>query len=363
MARIKGRRGERARVVSAATATLATIVFTFSAGAALAETVYTKTNLHIHRNKISAINYQSGSLLPLGTKVHIEKRGRKYYELKAGSLRFRFYNHRATGMSMRDAFDLHFGADPKPRLAELSKRERRLVRRAKVEKGMSKEAVLLSLGYPPPHRTPSTRSPEWTYWRSKMATFRVLFDGEDRVERVDDGEEKKEGGGFLSGLFGGGDDEEEKDIRYAMANIHTHKGIVSWVNYLTGPVIPFGTKIEVTDIDDDSVEFLVVKTKKEFEFQNDEDRSGHKAIDLFERFFSKEDPKRRLSRLDRRDRRRVRGAKPRIGMSKEAVLMAIGPPPPHKTSSTDADEWTYWKNRFRKMHIMFDGEGKVEVIR
>jgi outer membrane protein assembly factor BamE (lipoprotein component of BamABCDE complex) len=59
----------------------------------------------------------------------------------------------------------------------------KLIEQAQVEPGMTRDEVLMSLGYPPAHRTPSLDSPTWTYWANRWATFEVYFDG-DRVSRV-----------------------------------------------------------------------------------------------------------------------------------------------------------------------------------
>ena len=48
---------------------------------------------------------------------------------------------------------------------------------------MTKQQVIMALGYPPAHRTPSIDGPMWTYWANRWATFEVYFDG-DRVSRV-----------------------------------------------------------------------------------------------------------------------------------------------------------------------------------
>jgi hypothetical protein len=52
-----------------------------------------------------------------------------------------------------------------------------------VEPGMTKQEVLMALGYPPAHRTPSIEQPIWTYWRNRWDVFMVYFDG-DRVDRT-----------------------------------------------------------------------------------------------------------------------------------------------------------------------------------
>lgn len=330
-------------------------------GAAAGETVYARSNLHLTGNVISAVNYQTGTMVAVGTAVEVVDRDSDEIELRIGPKAAKFVTHKSLRMKIDDAFDLYFGSDPKPELEKLSKAELAQVRKAKVEIGMTKAAVLLSLGRPPPSKTATTEAPEWFYWKSKMSTFRVVFDDDDKVEIVDDGK-KKGGGGFLGGLFSSKSEPKPKDIRYAVANVYTDEGTISWVNYLQGPIIPIGTKVEVTDSGDGSVDFTIVSSGKEYSFENDEDRSGHTAPELFERLFSKEDPAGKISALPKSERGRVKAAKPKVGMTKDAVLMAIGPPPPHATSSLDSDEWTYWKSRFAKMRVIFDDEGKVAEI-
>lgn len=47
------------------------------------------------------------------------------------------------------------------------------------------------------------------------------------------------------------------------------------------------------------------------------------------------------------------------GMSKEAVLVAYGYPPEHKTYSLENDVWIYWTSRYRYKRIKFDKNGKT----
>jgi len=59
--------------------------------------------------------------------------------------------------------------------------------------------------------------------------------------------------------------------------------------------------------------------------------------------------------------RAVRTGKLKIGMSKDAVLVAWGYPPKHRTPSRESKVWTYWlsriPNRIKKIH--FDSHGKT----
>ena len=45
------------------------------------------------------------------------------------------------------------------------------------------------------------------------------------------------------------------------------------------------------------------------------------------------------------------------GIRKDAVLMAYGYPPEHKTPSLDNPVWVYWSSRFASRTIAFDEEG------
>ena len=68
-------------------------------------------------------------------------------------------------------------------LKGLNALERKAIEHGEVEVGMSKAAVLLAIGYPPEHRTPSTRDNLWVYWRNRFNRFVLQFDG-DRVSKI-----------------------------------------------------------------------------------------------------------------------------------------------------------------------------------
>jgi hypothetical protein len=50
---------------------------------------------------------------------------------------------------------------------------------------MTREEVVMTIGYPPAHRTPSLDQPEWHYWKNRWDDYTVVFEG-DRVARVAD---------------------------------------------------------------------------------------------------------------------------------------------------------------------------------
>ena len=58
-----------------------------------------------------------------------------------------------------------------------------LVEKGVVEPGMTREEVIMTIGYPPAHRTPSLSQPEWHYWKTRWHPYTVVFEG-DRVACV-----------------------------------------------------------------------------------------------------------------------------------------------------------------------------------
>ncbi|MEO8084181.1 MAG: outer membrane protein assembly factor BamE [Ardenticatenales bacterium] len=58
------------------------------------------------------------------------------------------------------------------------------IKNGRVEVGMTKEQVLMSLGYPPTHRTASTDLDTWVYWYTRWKTYNVMFNEAGTVEAI-----------------------------------------------------------------------------------------------------------------------------------------------------------------------------------
>jgi outer membrane protein assembly factor BamE (lipoprotein component of BamABCDE complex) len=58
---------------------------------------------------------------------------------------------------------------------------------SRVERGMTREQVIMALGYPPTHRTASTSAKEWTYWSGHFDTYVIVFDDAGRVSQIGTG--------------------------------------------------------------------------------------------------------------------------------------------------------------------------------
>lgn len=53
-----------------------------------------------------------------------------------------------------------------------------------------------------------------------------------------------------------------------------------------------------------------------------------------------------LSRFSTEEQAAIRAGRVEPGLSKEAVIVARGYPPAHKTPDLESDDWHYWNGRF-----------------
>ena len=147
---------------------------------------FTCCNLHYEKPEISDVNFQQGTLLPLGTRVQILEVGRN-------RVKFQPDGHPPITLTQRYGrkvlpFERYLeqvfvSEDPHLRLRRMSPTVQKLITQASVEPGMRREEVLMALGYPPAHRTPSLEQLDWHYWQNRWHQFVVFFDG-NRVDRI-----------------------------------------------------------------------------------------------------------------------------------------------------------------------------------
>lgn len=54
------------------------------------------------------------------------------------------------------------------------------------------------------------------------------------------------------------------------------------------------------------------------------------------------------------DMKGISEGKPYIGMTKQGVMIALGYPCPHRTTSPDSNVWIYWRNRLSNYNVNFE---------
>ena len=147
---------------------------------------FTCCNLHRDGTEISDANYWIGTMLPVGTRVHIESATPDSVTFVAGGERLTLKQEYGT---KQETFEQYVGkilvtSDPHQRIEQFPEEVQRAIAKGKVERGMTREQVLLSLAYPPAHKTPSLEEPEWTYWYNRLRGYQVVFDQRGKVTAV-----------------------------------------------------------------------------------------------------------------------------------------------------------------------------------
>ena len=143
-------------------------------------------NIHYETQAINDANYYVGATLPLGTPVQVQS-------VTDDSVTFLGDGHTLTlthqygkdQEPMRQYLDKILVADdPKARVATYSRAVQDAIRDSRVERGMTREQVILAIGYPPTHRTPSIDASEWLYWYNHWVTYKVQFGPDGKVANV-----------------------------------------------------------------------------------------------------------------------------------------------------------------------------------
>ena len=143
-------------------------------------------NIHYETDEVNDANYFVGSTIPAGTPVQVQSMtGNSITFTAAGKKLTLVHSYGGNQESMQQYLNkILVPDDPKARLATFSRSAQQAIHDGRVEKGMTREQVIMSLGYPPTHRTASTSDNEWTYWYNRGVTYKVQFDNQGIVSNV-----------------------------------------------------------------------------------------------------------------------------------------------------------------------------------
>ena len=150
--------------------------------------VYTLVNLHPdeQRHRLYSVNYQQSGLIPRCSKVAIESVDKRKMTFRLdGGPEYEYVFHNSLREPIPKHLDRYFGKKCEPKLESLSEVDRKGVQAGSVLPGMTKRAVILALGYPPEHATPSLDSDVWTFWKNRFGKMQVHFTG-NKVTEIKD---------------------------------------------------------------------------------------------------------------------------------------------------------------------------------
>jgi len=146
---------------------------------------YTLVNLHPDKTRLFDVNYQESGFIPLCTQVRIDEQDKKAvrFTVVATGQRYEYLHHHVIP-DFQANVDRVFGYSCVRGLANaLPSLDQEGIREGRVLEGMTKQGVILAIGYPPEHATPSTASDNWRYWTGRFSTMVVQFQG-GRVSNI-----------------------------------------------------------------------------------------------------------------------------------------------------------------------------------
>jgi len=148
---------------------------------------YLCCNLRTDGSWISDINYADGGkrVLAAGTPAKVTGYGRQRVHVEIDGAKQSIGNDYSRDLDLT-AFARRYVVteDPRPRLAGWPAKVREAVAAAKVMRGMTREQVLMSVGYPVTSENPDLEAKLWRFWRSSFAEFQVGFDDRGRVAEI-----------------------------------------------------------------------------------------------------------------------------------------------------------------------------------
>jgi hypothetical protein len=137
---------------------------------------------------ISDINYDENGkrVIPVGTPVKVTGYGRYRVKIEIEGNQQAIGNDYSRDLSLEDFAKRYVvPEDPASKIKTFPKKIQEAIATARLAKGMTREQVLMSVGYPVSSENPNLASKTWRFWLGSFAEFRVVFDDGDRLLSVD----------------------------------------------------------------------------------------------------------------------------------------------------------------------------------
>jgi hypothetical protein len=167
------------------------IALTALAGSALADQSfagYLCCNMRTDGSWITDINYAEDgkTVIPAGTPAKVLGYGHQRVHIEVGGKKQAIGNDYSRTLKL-DAFAMRYVVpdNPSDKLAHYPKPIQDAITTMRVTKGMTREQVLMSVGYPVTSENPNLDAKVWRYWLSSFAEFRVTFDDQGLVTDID----------------------------------------------------------------------------------------------------------------------------------------------------------------------------------
>lgn len=149
---------------------------------------YLCCNMRTDGSWISDINYQDSGKkgLPIGTPLKVTGYGRHRVNVEINGQKQSIGNDYSRSTPL-DVFARRYVVeqDPLAKIVTYPKKIQDAIASARLTKGMSREQVIMAVGYPVSDENPSLDAKEWHFWLSSFVEFVAVFDDQGLLLRVD----------------------------------------------------------------------------------------------------------------------------------------------------------------------------------
>ena len=144
-------------------------------------------NMRSDGSWISDINYVGSSkqIVPAGTPLKVTGYGRHRVRVEFDGRNEAIGNDYSRTVKLED-FAQRYVVQKNPAL-ELEKfpaKIREAVKTMRITRGMTRQQVLMAVGYPIASATPELDEALWRYWTSRSAEYQVLWGDDGRVDKI-----------------------------------------------------------------------------------------------------------------------------------------------------------------------------------
>jgi hypothetical protein len=151
-------------------------------------------NMRTDGSWISDINYDANGkkIVPVGTPIKVTGYGHYRVKVDIDGKGQAIGNDYSRDLAL-DVFAKRYvvADDPAAKIATYPKKIQDAIAQAQIVLGMTREQVLMSVGYPVSSENHNLEDRTWRFWLSSYSEFRVRFDANGRVTDVEgDGDAK-----------------------------------------------------------------------------------------------------------------------------------------------------------------------------
>lgn len=143
-------------------------------------------NLHYEGDWISDSNLAQLAFIPAGTRINVKKIDgyRAYVEVDGKPMRLGHDYGREQETTEQWVNKLVVVEDPRLKIAKYPPAIRKAIEAGKLMKGMTKEQVIISVGYPQTNENPKLDGPYWRYWWSSYGPYYVYWSA-NKISKID----------------------------------------------------------------------------------------------------------------------------------------------------------------------------------